>query len=80
MASQAPEIEDLVHKEYEHGFVTDVESDTLPPGLDEDTIRQISRIKREPEFLLAWRLESFRHWLTMSEPVWAHVNYTPVDW
>ena len=80
MASQAPEIEDLVHKEYEHGFVTDVESDTLPPGLDEDTIRQISRIKREPEFLLKWRLESFRHWLTMSEPVWAHVNYTPVDY
>jgi len=80
MASQAPEIEDLVHKEYEHGFVTDVESDTLPPGLDEDTIRQISRIKREPEFLLKWRLESFRHWLTMSEPVWAHVKYTPIDY
>ena len=80
MVSQAPEIEDLVHKEYEHGFVTDVESDTLPPGLDEDTIRRISRIKREPEFLLKWRLESFRHWLTMSEPVWAHVNYTPVDY
>jgi len=80
MATQAPEIEDLVHKEYEHGFVTDVESDTLPPGLDEDTIRQISRIKREPEFLLKWRLESFRHWLTMSEPVWAHVKYTPIDY
>ena len=80
MASQAPEIEDFVHKDYEHGFVTDVESDTLPPGLDEDVIRQISRIKREPEFLLKWRLESFRHWLTMSEPVWAHVNYTPVDY
>ena len=80
MASQAPEIEDLVHREYEHGFVTDVASDTLPPGLDEDVIRQISRIKREPEFLLQWRLASFRHWLTMSEPVWAHVNYTPVDY
>ena len=80
MASQAPELEDLVRRDYEHGFVTDVESDTLPPGLDEDVIRQISRIKREPEFLLKWRLESFRHWLTMSEPVWAHVNYTPVDY
>ncbi len=80
MASQAPELEDLVHRDYEHGFVTDVESDTLPPGLDEDIIRRISRIKREPEFLLKWRLESFRHWLTMSEPVWAHVNYTPVDY
>ena len=80
MASQAPELEDLVRRDYEHGFVTDVESDTIPPGLDEDVIRQISRIKREPEFLLKWRLESFRHWLTMSEPVWAHVNYTPVDY
>ena len=80
MASQAPEIEDLVHREYEHGVVTDVASDTLPPGLDEDVIRRISRIKREPEFLLQWRLASFRHWLTMSEPVWAHVKYTPVDY
>ena len=80
MASQAPEIEDLVHREYEHGFVTDVDSDTVPPGLDEDVIRLISRKKREPEFLLKWRLESFRHWLTMSEPVWAHVNYTPIDY
>ncbi|NCF30156.1 MAG: Fe-S cluster assembly protein SufB [Gammaproteobacteria bacterium] len=80
MASQAPEIEDLVHREYEHGFVTDVDADTVPPGLDEDVIRLISRKKREPEFLLNWRLESFRHWLTMSEPVWAHVNYTPIDY
>jgi Fe-S cluster assembly protein SufB len=80
MASQAPEIEDLVHQEYEHGFVTDVESDTVPPGLDEDVIRLISRKKGEPEFLLDWRLASFRHWLTMSEPVWAHVNYTPIDY
>jgi len=80
MASQAPEIEDLVHQEYEHGFVTDVESDTIPPGLDEDVIRLISRKKGEPEFLLDWRLASFRHWLTMSEPVWAHVDYTPIDY
>ena len=80
MASQAPEIEDLVHQEYEHGFVTDVESDTVAPGLDEDVIRLISRKKGEPEFLLDWRLASFRHWLTMSEPVWAHVDYTPIDY
>ncbi len=80
MASQAPEIEDLVHQEYEHGFVTDVESDTVAPGLDEDVIRLISRKKGEPEFLLDWRLVSFRHWLTMSEPVWAHVDYTPIDY
>ena len=80
MASQAPEIEDLVHRDYEHGFVTDVESETLAPGLDEDVIRVISRIKREPQFLLDWRLKSFRHWLTMSEPVWAHVDYNPIDY
>ena len=80
MATQAPEIEDLVQQEYEHGFVTDVESDTLPPGLDEDVIRLISRKKGEPAFLLDWRLAAYRHWLTMSEPVWAHVNYTPIDY
>jgi Fe-S cluster assembly protein SufB len=80
MASQAPEIEDLVHQEYEHGFITDVESDTLAPGLDEDVIRLISRKKGEPAFLLDWRLAAYRHWLTMSEPVWAHVNYTPIDY
>ncbi|GMQ76249.1 MAG: Fe-S cluster assembly protein SufB [Gammaproteobacteria bacterium] len=80
MASQTTEIDDLVHREYEHGFVTDVESDTVPPGLDEDVIRLISHKKREPAFLLDWRLASFRHWLTMSEPVWAHVDYTPIDY
>jgi Fe-S cluster assembly protein SufB len=80
MASQSTEIEDLVHREYEHGFVTDVEADTVPPGLDEDVIRLISHKKKEPEFLLDWRLASFRHWLTMSEPVWAHVDYNPIDY
>jgi len=80
MASQAPEIEDLIRQEYEHGFVTDVESDTIAPGLDEDVIRLISRKKGEPAFLLDWRLAAYRHWLTMSEPVWAHVNYTPIDY
>ena len=80
MASQAPEIEDLVRREYEHGFFTDVESDTVAPGLDEDVIRLISLKKREPEFLLNYRLESFRQWLTMSEPLWAHVHYKPIDY
>ncbi len=80
MATQAPEIEDLVRREYEHGFFTDVESDTVPPGLDEDVIRLISAKKDEPEFLLQWRLRAYRHWLTMSEPVWAHVNYNPIDY
>ncbi len=80
MATQAPEIEDLVRREYEHGFFTDVESDTVPPGLDEDVIRLISGKKGEPEFMLEWRLKSYRHWLTMSEPVWAHVKYNPIDY
>ena len=80
MSSQAPQIEDLVHREYEHGFVTDLEADTVPPGLDEDVIRLISAKKKEPAFLLEWRLKSYRHWLTMSEPTWAHVRYEPIDY
>ena len=55
---------------YRHGFVTDVESDSLPPGLDEETIREISRKKREPEFLLRWRLAAYQRWLAMSPPDW----------
>jgi Fe-S cluster assembly protein SufB len=80
MSSQAQDIEALVHREYEAGFVTDVESDTVPPGLDEEVIRKISAKKQEPEFLLQWRLKAYRHWLTMSEPVWAHVRYNPIDY
>ncbi len=64
---------------YRHGFVTDIESDTLPPGLDEDVIRVISRKKDEPQFLLDWRLRAFRHWQTMQEPAWAYVRYPPID-
>jgi Fe-S cluster assembly protein SufB len=64
---------------YRHGFVTDVESDSLPPGLDEDTIRAISRKKREPEFLLRWRLAAFQRWLAMSPPEWAQLRMEPVD-
>ena len=66
------ELEDLVGQKYRHGFVTDVESDTLPPGLDEDVVRAISRIKREPQFMLDWRLRAYRHWLGMLPPDWAH--------
>ncbi len=80
MSSQAQDLEHLVHREYEAGFVTEVESDTVPPGLDEDVIRLISSKKREPAFMLDFRLKSFRHWLTMSEPVWAHVRYNPIDY
>jgi len=71
--------EEFASQEYAAGFVTDIETDTLPPGLNEDVIRHISAKKDEPEWLLNWRLEAFRHWLTMTEPHWAHVNYNPID-
>jgi Fe-S cluster assembly protein SufB len=75
-----PTLEALVGQKYRHGFVTEIESDTVPPGLDEDVIRLISRKKREPEFLLEWRLKSFRHWLTMRQPDWAHLRIGPIDY
>ncbi|MBB6091520.1 Fe-S cluster assembly protein SufB [Povalibacter uvarum] len=75
-----PALEALVGQKYRHGFVTDIESDTVPPGLDEDVIRLISRKKSEPEFMLEWRLKSFRHWLTMREPHWAHLRVAPIDY
>ncbi|HET7586685.1 MAG TPA: Fe-S cluster assembly protein SufB [Gammaproteobacteria bacterium] len=80
MATQSNEVENLVRREYEHGFVTDIEADTVPPGLDEDVIRLISARKNEPEFMLEWRLKAFRHWLTMREPKWAHVHHEPIDY
>ena len=73
-------IESLVNKEYAYGFVTDVESDTIPRGLTEDTIRAISAKKSEPEWLLDWRLKAFRRWLTMTEPHWPNVTYPPIDY
>jgi len=76
----SPSAQDLANREYKAGFVTDIEADTLPPGLDEDVIRLISRKKDEPEFLLEWRLKAFRHWLTMSEPSWQNVKYPPIDY
>ena len=79
MATNQEEMEQLVQREYKHGFVTDIEEDTLPPGLNEDVIRQISAKKNEPEFMLEWRLNAFRQWQQMEEPHWAHVNYEPVD-
>ena len=72
-------IDERIGKEYAAGFVTDIESDTLPPGLDEDTIRFISAKKGEPEWLLEWRLEAYRIWLEMDTPEWAHVDYPAID-
>ncbi len=71
---------DLEKREYDAGFTTDIESDTLPPGLNEDVIRHISAKKDEPKWLLDWRLEAYRHWLTMDEPTWAAVDYKPTDY
>jgi Fe-S cluster assembly protein SufB len=66
--------------EYKAGFVTDIDSDSVPPGLSEDVIRLISTKKGEPEWLLEWRLKAYRHWLTMAEPTWQNVHYPPIDY
>jgi Fe-S cluster assembly protein SufB len=73
-------LEQHVEQKYEAGFVTEVDADTLPPGLDEDVVRQISRLKGEPEWMVEWRLKAFRHWLNMKEPTWANITYEPVDY
>src|SRR5256884_1797557 len=73
-------IEALVNREYAYGFVTDVETDTVPPGLNEDIIRTISAKKNGPEFMLEWRLKAYRRWLTMKEPHWGNVQYPPIDY
>lgn len=79
MSTDANELESLVNQRYKHGFTTDIEADSLPPGLDEDVVRAISARKKEPAFMLEWRLKAFRHWQTMTEPNWAHVHYPPID-
>jgi Fe-S cluster assembly protein SufB len=78
MASQ--EMEQLVRREYKEGFVTDIESETVPPGLDESVIAFISNKKGEPEWMLEWRLKAYHQWLKMKEPSWAHLDYPPIDY
>ncbi|HXC24782.1 MAG TPA: Fe-S cluster assembly protein SufB [Gemmatimonadaceae bacterium] len=73
-------IESLVNREYQYGFVTDVEADAAPRGLSEETVRLISAKKQEPEWLLDWRLKAYRRWLTMREPHWPNVKYAPIDY
>src|SRR6266568_83035 len=80
MATPQTEVEVLATQEYKYGFVTDVEQETVPPGLNEDVIRLISTKKQEPEFMLEWRLKAYRHWLTMKEPTWQNVHYPPIDY
>ncbi|MGC9258472.1 MAG: Fe-S cluster assembly protein SufB [Phycisphaerae bacterium] len=72
-------IETLANQEYKWGFVTDIDADSLPKGLNEDIVRAISKRKNEPEFMTQWRLKAFRHWLTMTEPKWPHVKYPEID-
>ena len=73
-------IRDLAEREYKYGFVTDIEAEASPPGLDEDIIRLISAKKNEPDFMLEWRLKAYRHWLTMKEPQWANVRRPPINY
>ncbi|QDZ29488.1 Fe-S cluster assembly protein SufB [Noviherbaspirillum sp. UKPF54] len=80
MSNATTAIDDVIGSEYRHGFVTDLETDTVPRGLSEDTIRLISARKNEPAFMLEWRLKAFRHWLTMKEPDWAAVHYPKIDY
>ena len=78
--STAQDISEFVGREYKEGFTTDIESDTFPPGLDEDVVIALSKKKNEPRFMTDWRLKAFARWKKMQEPVWAHVNYTPIDY
>src|SRR5690606_823658 len=69
------EIQAMIDKPYKYGFVSDIEADQLPRGLNEDTIRALSAKKEEPEWMLEWRLKAYRHWLTLEEPEWPNVTY-----
>ncbi len=80
MSSDTQQLEQLAGQEYKYGFYTDIEADAVPPGLNEDTVRTISAKKREPDFLLKWRLKAYHHWLKMEEPRWAFLNYPPIDY
>jgi len=74
------ELKQFTEREYQHGFVTDIESDTIPIGLSEDVVRLISAKKNEPAFMLEWRLKAYAHWLTMTPPNWAELNIAPIDY
>ncbi len=80
MSTAVETVKQITEREYQWGFVTPVEEETVPPGLDEEVIRLISRKKGEPEWLTEWRLEAFRRWKTMEEPRWARVHYPPIDY
>jgi Fe-S cluster assembly protein SufB len=80
MSTAPSHIQELANREYNYGFVTEIEAETIPRGLNEGIIRLISAKKDEPEFMLEWRLRAYRHWLTMEEPKWANVHYPPINY
>jgi len=80
MTAQNETLTNLIDREYQHGFSTVIEADSIPPGLNEEIIRVISAKKGEPEFMLEWRLAAYRHWLTMQEPAWSSVRYPAIDY
>lgn len=80
METENKKIKELTQAKYKYGFITDIESEALPPGLSEDTVRWISAKKEEPEFMLQWRLKAFEYWKKMKEPTWAHVHYPKIDY
>jgi Fe-S cluster assembly protein SufB len=80
MSTEQNVIEEFANREYKYGFVTEIEADAAPRGLNEDIIRLISSKKQEPDWLLDWRLKAFRHWQTMKEPTWPNVTYPPIDY
>ncbi len=73
-------LEQWRQQDYKYGFYTDIETDSVPPGLNEDIVRHISAKKNEPKWLLDWRLKAYRHWLTMKEPTWPNIEYPPIDY
>jgi len=80
MSTATNTIEELANREYKYGFVTDIDADNAPKGLNEDIIRLISAKKKEPQWMLEWRLKAYRYWLTMEEPKWPNVHYPPIDY
>ncbi|MGZ8215305.1 MAG: Fe-S cluster assembly protein SufB, partial [Methylosarcina sp.] len=80
MSASAQEIQNLISQEYKQGFVTVLETETFPPGLDEEVIHKLWKIKEEPDFMLEYRLKAFRHWQTMKTPEWAFVKFDPIDY
>ncbi len=80
MSTSTDKLQDIVKKDYEYGFVTEIEQETIPKGLDESVVRTISDKKEEPDWLLEWRLKAYRYWLEMKEPSWPKVNYPPIEY